>query len=184
MRIFPCVAVAAILIPGAAHASSMVIGSGFARMCYEAADAERATVGTIEACDRALNEEALSFDDQVATFVNRGILRARTNDMAGALADYDQAIRLNPAQPEAYLNKGALVLKVQRDWRAARDLFAAALERHTSRPEFAYFGRAITNELAGDYAAARADYQKASEFAPKWDEPRKELMRFSVRKRG
>ena len=47
MRIFPCLAAAALLIPGAASASSMVIGSGLARMCYEAADAERASQGTL-----------------------------------------------------------------------------------------------------------------------------------------
>jgi hypothetical protein len=29
-----------------------------------------------------------------------------------------------------------------------------------------------------------ADYQKASELAPNWDQPKKELTRFTVRKRG
>lgn len=183
MRVFPYLAAAALLIPGTAFASSMVIGSGLARMCFEAADAERATPGTLDICNRAISDEPLSWTDQVATYVNRGIIRARMNDWPGALNDYDRAIRLNPAEPEAYLNKGALVLK-QQDWRQARELFDAALERRTRRPEFAYFGRAITNELAGDFAAALADYQKASELAPNWEDPKKELTRFSVRKRG
>jgi tetratricopeptide (TPR) repeat protein len=184
MRLFPCLAAAASLIPGAASASSMVIGSGLARMCFEAADSERATPGTLDACNRALSDEPLSYDDQVATYVNRGIIRARMSDFAGAESDYDHAIRLDPTEPEAYLNKGALVLKTQQDWRQARDLFDAALERRTRRPEIAYFGRAITNELAGDLAGAMADYQKASDLAPNWEEPRKELTRFTVRKRG
>jgi tetratricopeptide (TPR) repeat protein len=184
MRLFPCLAAAALLIPGAASASSMVIGSGLARMCYEAADAERATPATLDTCNRAISDEPLSYDDQVATYVNRGIIRARMSDFAGALSDYDHAIRLNPNEPEAYLNKGALVLKAQRDWRQARQLFEAALDRHTRRPEFAYFGRAISNELAGDFAGAMADYQKASDLAPNWDQPKKELTRFTVRKRG
>jgi tetratricopeptide (TPR) repeat protein len=184
MRSFLWLAAAALLIPGAAEASSLVIGSGLARMCFEAADQERASKGTLDFCDRALTEEALSFDDQVATYVNRGILRARLNDWGGATADYDRAIRLNPAEPDAYLNKAALVLKVNHDWRQARDLFGAALERQTRRPELAYYGRAISHELGGDYASALADYQKASELAPAWDVPKKELTRFSVRKRG
>jgi tetratricopeptide (TPR) repeat protein len=184
MRMFPCLAAAALLIPGAASASSMVIGSGLARMCYEAADAERATPGTLDVCNRALSDEPLSYEDEVATFVNRGIIRARMSDFSGALSDYDRAIRLDPGEPEAYLNKGALVLKEQHDWRQARDLFDAVLEHHTRRPEFAYFGRAISNELAGDFAGAMADYQKASELAPNWEQPKKELTRFSVRKRG
>jgi hypothetical protein len=46
-------------------------------MCFEAADAERASPGTLDVCNRALSDEPLSFDDQVATYVNRGIIRAR-----------------------------------------------------------------------------------------------------------
>jgi tetratricopeptide (TPR) repeat protein len=183
MRFLPYAATAALLIPGAAFASSMVIGSGLARMCYDAAEAERANAATLDICNRAISEEVLSFEDQVATYVNRGIIRARMNDWPGALLDYDRAIRLDPDEPEAYLNKGALVLK-QHDWRAARALFDRAIEKRTRRPEFAYYGRAITSELAGDFAGALADYRKASELAPDWDVPRKELTRFSVRKRG
>ena len=183
MRILPCLAVAALGLSGTAHASSLVIGAGLARMCYEAAEAEDSRQATLDTCNRALSEEPLSFDDQVATYVNRGIIRARMNDWPGALSDYDRAIRLDPSEPEAYLNKGALVLK-QRDWRQAHQLFDAAIQHRTRRPEFAYYGRAITNELAGDFASAMADYQKASELAPKWEEPKKELSRFSVRKRG
>lgn len=184
MRSFPWFAAAALLIPGAANASSLVIGSGLARMCFEAADKERASKATLDICDRALTEEALSFDDQVATYVNRGILRARMSDWVGATADYDRAIRLNPAESDAYLNKAALVLKVQRDWRQARDLFGAALERRTRRPELAHYGRAISHELGGDYASALADYRKASELAPAWDVPKQEMTRFSVRRPG
>lgn len=184
MRLALCFAGTAALLSGSAHAASMVIGSGFARMCFDAADSERANASTIAICDRALSEEALSADDHVATYVNRGILRARTSDFAGARSDYDRAIKLDPGEAEAYLNKGALVLKTQGDWKQARDLFDAALERKTRRPEFAYFGRGVAQEIAGDVAGAYADYQKASELAPAWDQPKKELSRFSVRKRG
>ncbi|MBS0314067.1 MAG: hypothetical protein JSS05_07730 [Proteobacteria bacterium] len=184
MRLFTCIAAAALAFPGAAHASSMVIGSGLARLCYEAADAENATPQTLDTCNRALGEEPLAFEDQVATYVNRGILRAHMSDFAGALGDYDRAIRMDPREPEAYLNKATLVLKEQHDWRGARDLFDAAIAKQTRHPEFAYYGRAVANELAGDYAGAMADYQKASALAPNWDQPKKELTRFTVRKRG
>jgi tetratricopeptide (TPR) repeat protein len=184
MRLMLGVAATAIALPGAASASSMVVGSGLARMCFEAADGERANSSTMGICDRALTEEALSWDDQVATYVNRGILRARTSDFAGAMTDYDRALKLDPSAAEAYLNKGALILKTQRDWRKARAMFDAALERRTRRPEFAYYGRAITHEIAGDVAGAYADYLKASKLAPTWEEPKKELTRFSVRKPG
>jgi tetratricopeptide (TPR) repeat protein len=184
MRLFLCLAATLTSFQGAAHPSSMVIGSGLARMCYEAAERERATPGMLDICNRAIGEEALSYDDQVATYVNRGIIRARLNDTVGALADYNRALKLKPTEPEAYLNKGTLVLKVQRDWRQARDLFDAAIKWRTRRPEFAYYGRAIAGEVGGDLAGAYADYRRASELAPKWEEPRKELARFSVRKPG
>ena len=184
MRLFTCLAASALAFPVAAHASSMVIGAGLARQCYEAADAEIATVQSLDTCNRAIAEEPLAFDDQVATYVNRGILRAHMADFSGALGDYDRAIRMDPRSAEAYLNKATLVLKQQHDWRAARDLFDAAIERRTRRPEFAYYGRAVANEMVGDFAGAMADYQKASALAPKWEQPRKELTRFQVRKRG
>lgn len=178
------IAAIALAIPAAAEASSMVMGSGLARLCFEAADSERANSSTIGICDRALTEEALAWDDQIATYVNRGILRARVGDHDGAMADHNRALKLDPHEPEAYLNKATLVLKAQRDWRQARTLFDAALRHKTRRPEFAHYGRAIAEELGGDIAAAYADYQKAAELAPAWEEPKKELTRFTVRKRG
>jgi tetratricopeptide (TPR) repeat protein len=184
MRLFTCFVASLLAFPGAAFASSMIIGSGLARQCYEAADAEIATIQSIDTCNRAIGEEPLAFGDQVATYVNRGILRAHMSDFAGALNDYDRAIRMDPQEPEAYLNKAALVLKQQHDWRGARDLFDAAIARRTRRPEFAYFGRAVASEMAGDYAGAMADYQRASVLAPSWEQPKKELARFTVRKRG
>jgi len=177
-------AAAAALLPGAAHASSMVLGSGLARECFEAAEAERASPAAVATCDRALTEEALAYEDQVATYVNRGILRARLGDVAGAHGDYDRALRLDPNEPEAYLNKGALVLKAEQDWRRARELFDLALARQTRRPEIAHYARGVASELGGDLSGAYADYVKASELAPGWEEPRRELTRFSVRKKG
>lgn len=183
MRII-LLAAAATLVPGAASASSLVLGTGLARECFEAADKQRASPAAVATCDRALTEEALPYDDQVATYVNRGIIRARLGDFVGAHADYDRALRLDPNEPEAYLNKGALVLKTDQDWRRARQLFDLALARQTRRPEIAHYARAVASELGGDLSGAYADYVKASELAPGWEEPRRELTRFSVRKKG
>lgn len=177
-------AAAAMLLPSSVQASSLVIGTGLARECYEAAETEKASPMALGICDRALIEEALPFDDQVATYVNRGIVRARLGDIAGAHADYDRALRLDPNEPEAYLNKGALVLKADQDWRRARQLFDLALARQTRRPEIAHYARGVASELGGDFSGAYADYVKASELAPGWEEPKRELTRFSVRKKG
>lgn len=171
---------AGLLGAAGAHAATQVIGSGLARICYEAAETERASRTAIENCDRALTEEALAFDDMVATHVNRGILRGRMGDLRGALADYDRAISLDPEQAEAYANKGGLALK-REAWNEALSLFDIALAKQTKRPEIAFYGRGIAHEMMGNVANAYADYKRAAELAPDWQEPKVELARFRVR---
>lgn len=167
------------LTSGAAYSATMVIGGGLARSCYEAALFDRANTETLATCDRALTEEALTNDDKVATHVNRGILRMHSNDLRGAIADYDRAIAMAPTEAEAYLNKGVAVLRDD-NWQEARALFDAAIRYNTQKPELAYYGRAISSEMGGDVKSAYHDYKRASELAPEWQEPVTELTRFRV----
>jgi tetratricopeptide (TPR) repeat protein len=111
--------------------------------------------------------------------VNRGILRLRRGGVDEAVADFDQAIALDPNQPEAYLNKGAALIQRQNPSEALR-LFTVALDRHTSRPAIAHYGRAVANEQLGNVREAYDDYLAASELAPDWADPRTELQRFRV----
>jgi tetratricopeptide (TPR) repeat protein len=161
-------------------ASVVVVGGSAARTCYEAADSPlQPTVADLRSCDQALRDEALVRDDIVATHVNRGILRLRRNQVDAAISDFDDAIALDPTQPEAYLNKGAALMRVDNAGDAL-PLFTASLERNTQRPELAHFGRAIANETLGNLRAAYDDYRRASELRPNWQEPRTELARFRV----
>lgn len=171
---------AALTVSTAATAATQVIGAGLARDCYDATENPHAGRGAIETCNRALSEEALSFADMVATYVNRGILRGRFGDLRGALSDYDRAIALDPDQGEAYANKGGLALK-REAWAEALRLFNTAIEKQTNRPEIAFYGRGVANEMTGNVANAYADYKRAAELAPQWQEPKVELARFRVR---
>lgn len=169
---------AAIAAP--ASASVMVIGNASARACYEAADSPLAPdVADLRVCDTALRDGGLTLHDTVATHVNRGILRLRQDQVDSALQDFDTAIRLDPTQPEAYLNKGAALIRMD-NARDALPLFTASLERNTARPELAHFGRAIANETLGNVRAAYNDYRRASELRPGWEEPLVELARFRI----
>ena len=171
-------ALAAVAVP--ASASVMVIGNSAARACYEAADSPLSPqVTDIRGCDGAIRDEALNRDDLVATFVNRGILKLRRNNVNEAILDFDTAIEMNPNQPEAYLNKGAALIRLDNPSEALR-LFTVALERNTTRPELAHFGRAVANETLGNTRAAYNDYRRASELDPDWPDPREELTRFRV----
>ena len=163
-----------------ASASVMVLGNTDARMCFVAADSPMLPAARdIRRCDDALNRESLSAYETVATHVNRGILRLRRGNIDAAISDFDRAIALDPNQPEAYLNKGAALLRRENAVDAA-GLFTIALERNTTRPALAHYGRAIANETLGNVGAAYRDYTAASRLDPQWREPRLELARFRV----
>ncbi|MGQ0588978.1 MAG: tetratricopeptide repeat protein [Sphingosinicella sp.] len=169
---------AAVAIP--ASASVIVIGNNSARQCFEAADSVVAPdVEDLRRCDTAIRDEALSMRDRVATHVNRGIVQLRRNRIDLALIDFDRAIAIDPGQPESYLNKGAALMRLQ-DAAAALPLFTASLERNTTRPELAHYGRAIAHESLGNARAAYNDYRRAAELRPGWEEPLVELRRFRV----
>lgn len=173
--------VAAIAIP--ASAAVTVIGNSSARTCYLAAKADAFSAGGLRECDTALGEEALSHYDTVATYVNRGILRMRGGNLDKAIADFDAAIATDPNQPEAYLNKGAALLRRDSGWDAAVHLFTAALEKRTQMPAVAYLGRGMAHEQAGNLKAAYRDYQQASAADPDWEQPALELARFTIKRR-
>ena len=169
---------AAVSVP--ALGAVTVVGSSSARMCFEAADSPlMPSLRDMRYCDEALTQGAISDHDTIATYVNRGILRLRRSQIDVAIADFDRAIALDPQQPEAYLNKGAALIRLNNPTEALQ-LFTAALEYHTRRPEVAHYGRAIANETLGNVRAAYNDYRRASELDPDWAEPAAELSRFRV----
>lgn len=173
-------AVAVIAMASSSQASVVTIGGSFATSCYQSAKIQDTRHRAIEDCDRALSEEALTTEDRVATFVNRGILHLRRANLTAANADFDSALRLDPKQPEAWLNKA--IAKVRYGNGAdALPLVAKAFEYRTRRPALAYFVRAVAYEDSGNIAAAYRDLQSARALEPEWQEPVIELRRFTVR---
>lgn len=171
---------AACAVATPAGASVVVLGNSDARMCYEAADRPAyPTVQDLRRCDDALQMSSLSAYEVVATHVNRGILRLRRGQIETAITDFDRAITLDPDQPEAYLNKGAALLR-RENAGEAMNLFTIALERNTTRPALAHYGRGVANESLGNISAAYRDYTAASRIDPNWRQPREDLARFRV----
>ena len=166
--------------PLPAMASIVVVGSSSARLCYEAADsAAMPSRQDLTVCDAAFAEPTISHSDTVATYVNRGIVKLRRGAVDAAIVDFDEAIAMDPRQPEAFLNKGAALMQ-RNDARGALPLFSVALQYETERPAIAHFGRAIANEDLGNLRAAYADYRRATELDPDWEQARVELARFRV----
>ena len=172
--------VAVSVVATSSQASVMTLGGGFAASCYQSARIQDPRSRAIDDCDLALTEEALTRDDRVATFVNRGILHMRRKNLIAATADFDSALRLNPRQPEAWLNKAVQQVRYGRGADALA-LATKALEYRTSQPALAYFVRAVAYEDSGNIAAAYRDLLRARDLDPEWQEPVIELRRFKVR---
>lgn len=103
--------------------------------------------------------------------VKHGIELFGKNDLAGALAEYDQAIRIDPKLAEAYLNRGKAK-------RAAGDLDGAIADYEVMadiNPSMminnhdvtqAYLNRGYIRSNRMDLDGALADFDKAIEFDP------------------
>jgi tetratricopeptide (TPR) repeat protein len=183
MRAFFLAAGAAVFAaPLPASAGVMTIGGSFAEGCYKYADARVATLDAVATCDRAFSEQALSFEDEFATYVNRGIVKMHRGEYTGALADFDRAGAMNPKRSEPWLNIGVLQFR-QGDSRAAIASFDKALALGTDVPAVAYYGRGLAHEDLGNLKAAYADLRKAVELRPRWSEPARDLARYQVRRR-
>lgn len=171
---------AALFLPLPASAGVIVLGSGNARMCYLAAESEAPpTSDAMNRCDDALMEERGNARIMAATHVNRGVLRMRRGNIEAAMADFDAATRINPDEPEAYLNRASILLN-RDEMSSALSQFDTAITKNTRRPALAYYGRGVANEESGNLRAAYRDYMRASQLAPSWNEPRVELTRFRV----
>jgi tetratricopeptide (TPR) repeat protein len=167
----------------AAQASTAVLGSSYARGCFDAATKNQDAREALRLCDGALLDQALSVDDRAATFINRGIIHMQSKQYDAAIADYDAAIALRPDAAEGYINKGiALVRQGNRDREAVAAL-SAGIDKGPMKPEIAYFMRGIANESLGRTRDAYEDYSRAAQLAPEWGVPAAELERFQTVRR-
>jgi len=167
---------------GAAQAAVTVLGGGMARACSAAALGGESAAKFEDICSQALDSEILSLRDRAGTYVNRGVLKLRRKDFGGAQFDFDRAIDTKPDLGEAYVNRGAAAVGARRYSDGLADI-NKALELGVEEPEKAYYNRALAYEGLDNMKAAYFDYQKAVELKPDWDQPKKELARFTVERR-
>jgi tetratricopeptide (TPR) repeat protein len=177
-----------------AKAAVIVLGGGFAQMCYEAArDANdppmmqitgsRIDIPPLEICTIALTAGDLTARDLAGTYNNRGVLLFTEGRFTEALQDFDQAIRHSNMLAEPHVNRGASLVAMKR-WRDAVPSLDKGIELGALELEKAYYNRAIAHEELGDVRRAYFDYTKAAELSPTWEEPKLQLARFTVRKKS
>lgn len=164
------------------QAAVTVLGGGMAHECSEAALGGASDIRAENTCTLALDTELLSLRDRAGTYVNRGVLKLRRKEFSSAQFDFNRAIQTKPDLGEAYVNRGAAAVGARRYAEGLRDL-NKAIELGILEPEKAYYNRALAHEGLDDAKAAYFDYQKAIELKPEWDQPKRELARFTVERR-
>jgi tetratricopeptide (TPR) repeat protein len=166
-----------------ANAAVTVLGNGVAHSCYEFAEYGGNATDGIQTCTFALEQTTLSVRDRAATFVNRGILRARKDDAEGALADYDRGLAMDGALAEGYVDRGAAMIALRRYDDAVAEI-DKGISLGANRPQIAYYDRGIADEALGNIRAAYEDYKKAAEIQPDFHLAVDQLSRFRVVRRG
>ena len=106
-------------------------------------------------------------------FFNRGNAKIKSKDYQGAIADYNEAIEIDPKNALIYNNRGfAKQLSVDEQDADAYMLIQEAIADYTMaisiNPQFAlaYTNRGNTKYDLRDYQGAIADYNKAIEIDP------------------
>ena len=107
-------------------------------------------------------------DDEPKTagdYLTRGIARYDRKDYDGAIADYDQAIRLDPKFAIAYNNRGN-ARKAKGDLDGAIADYDQAI-RLNPKYATAYYNRGLARKAKGNLDGAIADYDQAIRLDPK-----------------
>ena len=121
---------------------------------------------SIAGCTNVLNRgKRETQSDRATAYNNRGWSYSQKDDHDRAIADYDEAIRLDPNFALAFVNRGwSYERKGQYD-RALADYDEAI--RADPKYSLAYNNRGWLRHLAGDYDRAIADYGEAIRLDPK-----------------
>jgi tetratricopeptide (TPR) repeat protein len=180
----PLVSLAALAVAAApsAQAAVTVLGNGVAHSCYQFAEYGGNPTDGINTCTFALEQTTLSVKDRAATYINRGILRARREDADGALADYDRGLAMDANLAEGYVDRGAVMIVLRRYDDAVSEI-DKGISLGADRLQIAYYDRGIADEALGNIRAAYEDYKKAAQIQPDFRLALDQLTRFRVVRR-
>lgn len=118
----------------------------------------------IAGCTAVIQREREPQANRVSAFNNRGLAYAQMRDYARAIADYDEAIRLDRRHAKPFANRGDAYSR-QRDFTHAISDFDQAIRID---PQYtpAIFGRAVAYYALRDYGRAIADYDDVIRLDP------------------
>lgn len=108
------------------------------------------------------------FSQNAETLLNSGRQKLLNNDIEGAILDYSNAIKLNPSDPIAYIERSS-AKDEKKDYKGAMaDLNKAIeLKPNNTYAYIAYINRALCKSNLGDNRGAVIDYTKSITIDPK-----------------
>jgi len=162
MRLMP-------VVPAIAIAAVMVLGN-----CNSAAADDRETCKTasgdaaIDACTRAIDSKKYNAAKQKRVlsllYTNRGVEYELKKDFEHAVADHDQAIKVDPKNAVAYMNRGNTNIAKQDYTRALAD-YDQAIKLNPKYAE-AFFNRGMAKRNHGDVGGGEEDIAQAKSLQP------------------
>jgi tetratricopeptide (TPR) repeat protein len=162
--------------------SASLLASGAADSCAAASAAAQESGKTTDAavanCARAA-KIAFGDTERAEILNNLSVLHYVRADYSAALTENTAALKLNDRLAEAIVNRGSIYMMQHRPQAAAAN-FDHALAFNPAHPEKVYFNRALAREDMGDLNGAYADYAQAARLAPQWDQPKREMVRFTT----
>ena len=96
-------------------------------------------------------------------WLNSGIQKASRGNLQGAIADYTQAIIINPMYAVVYYNRGNTKAHLK-DWKGAIYDFTKAIKIDPN-DAIAFLNRGFVKENIGDLKGACTDWRKAADLA-------------------
>ena len=162
-----------------AHALVTVIGSGLAHDCFVMAKAGANPRATIATCTMALEEAALDAQARAGTHVNRGVMEVALGRLDNAMADYDQALSINPGLGDGYVDRGAALIALKRYDEAMADINKGISLGQTDE-QIGYYNRGVAEFFLGRASESYHDFKKALEIAPEFTLAREQLKNFVV----
>lgn len=132
--------------------------------CYNA-DRTYQPRDVLSACNEIIDKKMSGANLTMAdAFLDRGIAHADLNDSKRAIADYAEALRLQPQYFEAYYDRGLAYDQIGDNQHAIADYSAAIRIKPDAD---AYFNRGELYGRIGDMRAAIADFNEVVRLMPK-----------------
>jgi tetratricopeptide (TPR) repeat protein len=122
--------------------------------------------GDTAACTRLIESKKYRRADLARIYTARGLVRDMNGDHDGAIADYNEAIRLNPKHAPAVAARG-MAYNTKNEYDRAITDFNEAIRLD---PKFAltYAERGLAYNAKGDYDRAITDFSEAIRLNPKY----------------